>query len=78
MGMEAHGARENRVWSMSSILSAEQFRAVQLTYVEQMTQTEVAREIGLSQSMVCILLTQAYDRLRAARNIVLDFDPTRI
>jgi DNA-directed RNA polymerase specialized sigma24 family protein len=80
MGMDAntHGQRENRLWSMSTILTAEQFRAVNLVYVEEMTQAEAAREIGLSQQMVSFLLNQAFERLRAAKNIVFDFDPARI
>jgi RNA polymerase sigma factor (sigma-70 family) len=77
--MEAnHGQRTDKLWSMSTILTAEQFRAVNLVYVEEMTQAEAAREIGLSQQMVSFLLNQAYERLREAKNIVLDFDPQRI
>jgi DNA-directed RNA polymerase specialized sigma24 family protein len=77
--MEAnHGQRTDKLWSMSTILTAEQFRAVNLVYVEEMTQAEAAREIGLSQQMVSFLLNQAFERLRAAKNIVFDFDPQRI
>jgi DNA-directed RNA polymerase specialized sigma24 family protein len=80
MGMDAntHGQRENRLWSMSTILTAEQFRAVNLVYVEEMTQAEAAREIGLSQQMVSFLLNQAFERIRGAKNVVFDFHPARI
>jgi RNA polymerase sigma factor (sigma-70 family) len=78
MDANTHGQRENRLWSMSTILTAEQFRAVNLVYVEEMTQAEVAREIGLSQQMVSLLLRQAKQRIRGAKNVVFDFHPARI
>jgi DNA-directed RNA polymerase specialized sigma24 family protein len=90
MDANTHGRREDRLWSMSSVLSAEMFRCVQLTYVEQYTQVEVAREIGLSQPMVCILLQQAHARIHnhfekhgytPLRDDILhffDFDPSKI
>jgi DNA-directed RNA polymerase specialized sigma24 family protein len=78
MEANTHGQRENRLWSMSTILTAEQFRAVNLVYVEELTHRETARELGLSASMVRILLQQAHDRLRDAKNVVFDFDPPRI
>jgi RNA polymerase sigma factor (sigma-70 family) len=80
MGMEAeqHYRREDRLWSMSSVLSREQFQVVQLVYVEEYTQVEVAREIGLSQQMVSVLLNQAYDRMRRVKNVVLDLNPPQL
>jgi RNA polymerase sigma factor (sigma-70 family) len=77
--MEAnHGQRTDKLWSMSTILSKEHFEVIHLTYVEELTQRETARELGLSQSMVRVLLEQAYDRLRKAKNVVFDFDAQRV
>jgi RNA polymerase sigma factor (sigma-70 family) len=78
MEAEQHYRREDRLWSMSSVLSREQFQVVQLVYVEEYTQVEVAREIGLSQQMVSVLLNQAYDRMRRVKNVVLDLNPPQL
>ena len=81
-GHTGHYLKSDRIWSMSSVLSKEQWACVQLTYVEELTQAEVAREIGLTQRMVSTLLAQAYERMQRHfkdHGYVppIDFDPQK-
>ena len=49
-----------------SVLSKRERRILQLRYYEDRSQTEIAREIGLSQAQVSRLIRRAVDRMRAA------------
>ena len=82
MDAHSHAYRSDRIWSMSSVLTKEPWTCVQLVYVEELTQAEVAREVGLTQRMVSTLLSQAYDRMQkhfADHGYVppIDFDPQK-
>jgi DNA-binding Lrp family transcriptional regulator len=54
-----------------SVLSTRERRIVELRYYEDRSQSEIAREVGLSQAQVSRLIRRAVDRMRA---VVVDGD----
>lgn len=71
------GAGCARILSMSSILEDRpvHLHILQLRYVENMTQGEIAPVVGLSQQRVSDFLLEALAALRLARNFEIDFAP---
>jgi RNA polymerase sigma-B factor len=49
-----------------SVLSKRERRIVELRYYEDLSQADIAREVGLSQAQVSRLIRRAVDRMRAA------------
>jgi RNA polymerase sigma factor (sigma-70 family) len=59
--------------SMSAILNDRQLHIIQMYYQHNLTQAEIAAELGISQRHVGRIIAESLDLLRAADNLLLDF-----